>query len=583
MENTVVLSETAQKNVDRWLSQSYDEGTKQYIRILKEKNEQKLEDCFYTTLSFGTAGIRGVMDIGTNRINAYMVREWTQGLVNHILHSNVKKPKLVIGYDTRNNSRFFAEQAACTAASNGIETFLFDTCCPTPLLSFAVRKLACQAGIMITASHNPPEYNGYKVYWSDGAQVVAPHDKAIAQEIERVHQEGFSAVHFHDKAQYTFVGRDIISAYLQEIKKLMLWPESESKNGLKVLYTSLHGTGGVVMEEAFRLWGIEQVGLVHAQMAMDGNFPTAKKPNPELPEALALGSEKLIKENYDLLLATDPDADRVGVVVRHKGKAVTLTGNQIGSLMAEWIVRRLYEEGRLPPKPALVKSIVTTPLIQHIAKYWNVACFDVLTGFKYIAELIRNWEDTPSEAYSFLFGAEESLGFLCGTNSRDKDGILSSCIIAEIASHFKKEGKTLVDALHELWKKYGVFVEGVKTISFPETKEGKASMVQAMEWLRKQPPASLNGWKVVAFEDLLNRVFQGDHSRMLGLNLAKSDVLLFHLEGEKMVAIRPSGTEPKVKVYGMVADGEKGRTKKEDHILEKQLQLLFQNVMGLLK
>ena len=579
MDTTLTLSSEAKKNAQRWLTDTYDEGTKQYIRHLLQKDIEKAEDAFYTTLAFGTGGIRGLMGIGSNRMNAYTIRELTQGLVDHILKSNIKRPKLVVGYDTRNNSRYFAEQAARTASSNGIEAFLFDTCCPTPLLSFAVRKLECHAGIMITASHNPPEYNGFKVYWSDGAQVLPPHDTAIADEIERIRNEGLVAIHCNEKATYTVVGSEIIQSYLQEIKKLMLWPSLESKNSIRLLYTSLHGTGGVVMEDALRMWGMEHIGFVHQQMVMDGNFPTTKTPNPELAQPLALGTEQLIKEEYDLLLATDPDADRVGVVVRHKGKPYALTGNQIGSIMAEWILKRLYEEGRLPPKPALIKTIVTTPLIRHIASYWNVTCFDVLTGFKYIAEMVRKWEENPATGYSFVFGGEESLGYLYGTHSRDKDGIVSSCVIAEIAAYFKKQGKTLVDALNDIWKKYGVFVERVKTISFPESKEGKERMAICMSRLRSQPPMRFGEKQVVAVEDLLHQTFQGDASLVVARGLPISDVLVFHLDKGGVVCIRPSGTEPKVKVYGMLSDTAKGRCKSVENLLEKELHKIFEETV----
>lgn len=578
MDTTLNLSSSALRNVQRWLGDAYDESTKQQIRLLLEKDLEKAEDAFYTTLSFGTGGIRGLMGIGSNRINAYTIRELTQGLVDHMLHSAIKKPKLVIAYDTRNNSRYFAEQAAHTASSNGIETFLFDTCCPTPLLSFAVRNLSCHAGIMITASHNPPEYNGFKVYWSDGAQVLPPHDMAIAQEVERIRSAGLVAVHCNENSPYTVVGREVIHAYLQKIKKLQLWPSLETKNDLRILYSSLHGTGGVVMEDAFSEWGMPSVGFVHQQMVMDGNFPTTRTPNPEIPQALSLGTEQLIKEGYDLLLATDPDADRVGVVIRHKGKAYPLTGNQVGAIMAEWILKRLYEEGRLQPKPAIIKTIVTSPLLKKIATYWNTSCFDVLTGFKYIAEKIRLWETDPERGFSFVFGGEESLGYLYGTNSRDKDGVLSACVIAEIAAYFKKQKKTLVDALQDIWKKYGVFVEQVKTVAFPETKEGRESMTSCMARLRKDPPTSVGGLHVEGIEDLLHQSCTEGLSCRIASGLPISDVLLFHLEGGGIVCIRPSGTEPKVKIYAMVCDQTKGRIKSQIHLLEKQIEHIFHEI-----
>jgi phosphoglucomutase/phosphomannomutase len=570
MRTDLSLSAAAEKNVKRWLNDSYEEATKNEIRMLLQNDIQQVEESFYTTLSFGTGGIRGLMGIGSNRVNIYTIRELTQGLVNYMKRQDVKKPSIVIGYDTRNNSRLFAEQAAKIASSNGVHAFLFDTCCPTPLLSFAVRKLSCMAGIMITASHNPAEYNGYKVYWSDGAQILSPHDKGISKAIEEVRHEGLSRIIFQEEAEYTLVGSEIINSYLQETKKLMLWPADDAKDNVKILYSSLHGTGGVLMKDAFSLWGMHNVGYVASQMVMDGNFPTTKTPNPESAQALKLGIDELMEKEYDIFLATDPDADRVGLVVRHHGKPYTLTGNQIASLMAEWICKRLYEEGRLPPRPALVKTIVTTQLINHIAKYWNVACFEVLTGFKYIAEKMRQWEENKENGYSFVFGGEESLGFLYGAHARDKDAIVSSCVIAEIAAHFKQHKKTLVDALHDLWKKYGVFIERLKTVSFPETKEGRVRMGECMGALRSTPPSQFGTRKVVSFEDLLHP--KGSHP------LPISDVLLFHLEGGGLLCIRPSGTEPKVKIYAMLSE-KQSSSKDVEHFLETEIISLLSEVV----
>lgn len=582
MRTDLSLSEAAEKNVRRWLNDSYDEDTKHSIRELLQTDVQKLEDAFYTSLSFGTGGMRGLMGVGSNRCNIYTIRELAQGLVNYVSRLGVKKPRIVIGYDTRHNSRFFAEQAALLVSSNGMEALLFDTCCPTPLLSFAVRKLDCHAGIMITASHNPPEYNGYKVYWSDGAQVVFPHDRGISQAIEEVRHGGLSAIHVKEGVRYTPVGADLIHSYLHEIKKLMLWSIDGDKESVKVLYTSLHGTGGIVMKEALALWGIQEVGFVHSQMVMDGAFPTTKIPNPESPQALALGTQELLEKEYDILLATDPDADRVGVVVRHHGKAQTLTGNQIASIMAEWILKRLYEEGRLPPKPALIKSIVTTPLLSRIAEYWNVDCFDVLTGFKYVAEKIRHWEENKEDGYSFVFGGEESLGFLYGTYTRDKDAIVSSCVLSEIAAHFKQQKRTLVDALHDIWKKYGVFAERVKTVAFSETKEGKDRMHACMEALRMTPPQQLGKRNIVAFEDLLQKKASGDESLWVGRSLPSSDVLLFHLEEGGLLCVRPSGTEPKVKLYAMLSSKQNAE-KNVEHTLDAEIGTLLTDTMQYMK
>lgn len=574
MRTDFALSSEAEKNVRRWLNDSYDDATKKEIRTLLQTDVQQVEESFYTTLSFGTGGIRGLMGIGSNRINIYTIRELTQGLVQYIKQQGIDSPKIVIGYDTRKNSRLFAEQAAKTAVSNGFEAFVFDVCCPTPLLSFAVRKLKCHAGIMITASHNPPEYNGYKVYWSDGAQVLPPHDIGISKAIEEIRSHGLFKIAFQEDAVYEGIGEKIFQSYLQEIKKIMLWPSCEGKKEIKILYTSLHGTGGVIMKEAFHAFGMYHVGFVEPQMVMDGNFPTIKIPNPEMPQALSLGRDMLLKEGYDLLLATDPDADRVGLVVSHHGKAHTLSGNQIAALLAEWILRRLYEAGRMPPRPALIKSIVTTQLLKQIAQYWNVACFDVLTGFKYIAEKIRLWEDDKKDGYSFVFGGEESLGFLYGTQSRDKDGILSSCVLAEIAAFCKQHHKTLVDALHDIWKKYGIFAERVHNVAFNETKEGKARMKECMDRIRTTPPTFFGDKKVEAFEDLLHKKRSGERGAWIAQSLPFADVLLFHLKGGGLLCVRPSGTEPKVKIYAMLS-GPYTDEKNSEHSLDEELRLLI--------
>lgn len=584
MKLTVPLSETAQNNMRRWLNDTYDEETKQSIRNLLENDPQNVEEAFYTSLSFGTGGIRGLMGVGSNRMNVYTVAELTQGLVNYIYSMNVTKPLVAIGYDTRNNSRLFAEQVAKCVVSNGGEAFLFDTCCPTPLLSFAVRYLECHAGVMITASHNPPEYNGFKVYWSDGAQVLHPHDQAICEEIDRIRIQGLLSIHCEDSAKFTSIGRQVIQSYLQEIKKLMLFPQGhDGKRSLKILYTSLHGTGGVVMEDALRLWGMSSISTVRSQMVMDGNFPTTKSPNPENKEALALGIDQMLKEEHDIFLATDPDADRVAVVVRHQGKPYILSGNQTAAIMSEWICRRLYEEGKMPLRPALIKTIVTTPLLDAIALYWNVKTFDVLTGFKYIAEKIRFWEKDPSIGYSFVFGGEESLGYLYGTNSRDKDGIVSSCVISEIAAQCKKEKKTLVDALHDIWKKYGVFIERLKTVQFSETKEGKELMRLCMNRLRNIPPQSVGNKKVVAFEDLLQGSFSGDKTACIAQGLPSSDVLLIHLEEGGLLCIRPSGTEPKVKIYAMMQKKSCDSVIEAEQVLEKEVYSLLDECARLMK
>jgi phosphomannomutase len=542
------LSEEAQKNVRAWLEGPFDPDTKKVIIEMGRSDPDGLENAFYSYLSFGTGGMRGLMGVGPNRMNIYTVRQTTKGLANYLkLLPGAKMLRVVIGFDSRRNSQLFALEAARVLAASSIEAFLFKDLRPTPLVSFACRHLHCNAAIMVTASHNPPEYNGYKVYWSDGGQVLPPHDEGITTRVDEVRRGGIIPVSPEQDPYIHIIGTEIDEAYLEAISSLELWPDTD-KSSVSVLYSSLHGTGGTIVPQALHQVGITNLSFVKQQMIPDGAFPTTRYPNPEVEEALRLGIDAMVASNLDLFLATDPDADRLGAVVNHKGSPQILTGNQISSIATEWIFRQLTARSILPQHPAVVKTIVTTPLVKKITERWGGKCFDVLTGFKYIAQKMNEWEKTPEKG-TFIFGCEESYGYLYGTHARDKDAVISACVIAEIAWHLKTEGKTLVDALHELWEKYGYCDESLLTCPFGETKSGRDRMASVMKGLRENPPQSFNGSPTIAFEDLLTSQFQGDHIHRIGGDLPRADVLLFTLKDESKIIVRPSGTEPKIKFY----------------------------------
>lgn len=578
------LSKEAINNIQLWLTGPYDVSTKESINTLMHANPEEAENAFYTHLSFGTGGMRGLMGVGPNRMNIYTIRQTTKGLANYLKKLKPKDHlKVVIGYDSRRNSRLFAIEAARVLAASSIEVFVFKELRPTPLVSFACRHLQCNAAIMITASHNPAEYNGYKVYWSEGGQVLPPHDTGIMAEVAAVCKTQ-TPIHVteEDDPFIHVLGKDIDDAYLVAIQPYLLWPHIPKKE-LSLVYSCLHGTGGTLMPRALTQTGIVNVQYVKEQMVPDGAFPTTRYPNPEEKEALKLGIDLLMTGQHDIFLATDPDADRLGVVVRHNGEARILTGNQIASIAAEWIFTRLTETASLPRNPAIVKTIVTSPLLKKIAEKWNASCFDVLTGFKYIAEKMNEWEKHP-EKQTFIFGCEESYGYLYGTHARDKDAIASGCLIAEIAWHFKTQGKTLIDALEDIWKRYGYFEESMTTCSFSETKEGRDRMAEVMKTLRDKPPEKFGKYSCIAFEDLEKKEFRGDSSCKVGGSLPQSDVLLFTLQDFSKIIVRPSGTEPKVKVYFMVTASDSANNVNEAKTTAKnkcdQLKLVIKEMVS---
>jgi len=520
--------------VEKWLQAPFDFKTQKAVKELME-NPQALADAFYIDLSFGTGGLRGIMGVGTNRMNIYTVRRATQGLANYILKHGNPKAGVMIGFDSRHHSEEFAIETARVLAGNQIPAFVLKDLRPTPFVSFACRTKHCQAAVMITASHNPKEYNGYKVYWSDGGQIVPPHDTGIMAEVEAIIDWNQIQTAPASSSLIQRINGALDDEYLHAIAKLSYFPDDNHQHGssLKITYTSLHGTGIALMPRALESWGFKTIDLVEAQIFPNGDFPTVKYPNPESLDALKLGIEQMTEAESDILLATDPDADRLGVVVMHEGQPFVLNGNQIAAVCTSFISEASKKKG------AFITSIVTTELVKKIAESHGHACFQVLTGFKYIGEKIHEWEETPGSPL-FLFGAEESYGYLIGTHSRDKDAIVSGCLLAEIALHQKLQGKTVVDLLYDIYSRFGAFREQQLSLEFPPGKEGMKAISQIMQRLRAAIPRTLGGEKVMAFDDLLLSPPDG---------LPKSDVITIWLADGTRLVIRPSGTEPKLKVY----------------------------------
>ena len=558
MRQLSVMNEETQQRIASWLNGNYDDETKKTIRELQTTSPDKLNDAFYTTLTFGTGGMRGLMGVGTNRMNRYTVQSATQGLANYLKAQPIPQRELsvFISYDSRHQSREFAEESAKVLAANNIRVYLTKNIRPTPYVSFGCRFKHCSAAIMITASHNPPEYNGYKVYWNNGGQVLPPHDSGIIQEVAQItelHQ--IQSVDSLSHPLIEIVENEIDEAYLKALIPLQNYPEQNIHHGhqLNIAYTSLHGTGISLIPQALKQWGFTSVNYVKDQIVPDGNFPTVKYPNPEERAALSLGLQTMQATHSDILIATDPDADRVGIAVQHQGEIVLLNGNQTACLCLEHLCEALTKNQKMPEKAAFIKTIVTSELFRAICEAYQKKCFDVLTGFKYIAELITSWENPSQESYQFIFGGEESYGYLLGTHARDKDAIISSALIAEMALNAKREGKTLIDKLHDLYKKYGVYFENLISINFSETKEGREKMILCMEKLEKNPPESIFGKKVLKLENYKTSLqLDIETKKTCPILLPKSDVLIFWLEDKSKLMVRPSGTEPKIKIYGGV-------------------------------
>lgn len=544
-----------QKVYEEWISDSYfDEGTKEELKAIAN-DENEIKERFYKNLEFGTAGLRGIIGAGTNRLNIYTVRKATQGLANYILKRNAKERGVAIAYDSRRMSPEFADEAALCLAANGIKAYVFDALRPTPELSFAVRELHCIAGINITASHNPPEYNGYKVYWEDGAQITPPHDKGIMDEVEAVTDYANVKTMSLDAAKeaglYETIGASIDDSYMEALKKQVIHQDAidAMNKELKIVYSPLHGTGNVPVRRVLKELGFENVYVVKEQELPDGEFPTVSYPNPEAEEAFELGL-KLAKEvDADLVLATDPDADRLGVYVKDtkSGEYQVLTGNMSGCLLADYeISQRKALEG-LPADGCLVKSIVTSNMADAIAKEYGVRLIEVLTGFKYIGQQILEFETTGKGTY--LFGFEESYGCLIGTHARDKDAIVATMALCEAAAYYKTLGKTLWDAMIDMFDKYGYYKDDIKAITLKGI-EGLAKIQEILETLRKEPPTAFGEFKVLKARDYKTDTIKDlETGDVVPTGLPSSNVLYYDLSDDAWVCVRPSGTEPKVKFY----------------------------------
>ncbi len=554
---------------EKWCTDPYfDEETKAELRAL-EGNETEIEDRFYRQLEFGTGGLRGVIGAGTNRMNIYTVRQATQGLANYVVSQNGQSKGVAIAYDSRRMSPEFAKEAALCLNANGIRTYLFESLRPTPELSFAVRHLGCMAGIVITASHNPREYNGYKVYWEDGAQITPPHDKNILAQVALVKE--FSQVKTMDEASalenglLQMIGKEIDDLYMTELKNQSIHPEiiRQAAKDIRIVYTPLHGTGNLPVRRVLSELGFENVYIVKEQELPDGSFPTVAYPNPEDENAWTLALKLAKEKDADIVLATDPDADRLGVYAKDTktGNYVSFTGNMSGMLIAEYILRERTSTGTMPENPALVETIVTTDMAKAIAADYNVALIEVLTGFKYIGEQIKLFEQSGSNHY--VFGLEESYGCLAGTYARDKDACVAVMMLCEVAAYYKMQGKTLWDAMVDMYEKYGYYKEGLATLTLKGI-DGAEQIQNMMNNQRQNPPKELGGFRVLAVRDykadIRKDMVTGETA---STGLPTSNVLYYELENNAWCCVRPSGTEPKIKFYfGVKGDSLKDAEEK---------------------
>ena len=566
----------------KWMNSNFiDEDTKNELKSI-ENNEKEIEDRFYKNLEFGTAGLRGVIGAGTNRMNKYTVSKATQGLANFIIKENGQNRGVAIAYDSRHMSKEFSEIAANCLNANGIKAYVFDSLRPVPELSYAVRKLNCIAGIMITASHNPPKYNGYKVYWEDGAQIVAPKDKAIIEEVNNIkNYEDAKMINKEeavDKGLYNVIGKEIDDSYVNELKKLSLNPDKiKEQEDIKIVYTPLHGTGNIPVQRILKEIGFKNVFVVPEQEKPNGDFPTVDYPNPEDKKAFKLALELAKKEDADIVLATDPDADRLGVYAKDSktGEYMAFTGNMSGMLIAEYVLSQKKEKGILPANGALITTIVSTNLAKAIAKEYKLKLFEVLTGFKYIGEKIKQFEE--NNEYTYQFGFEESYGCLVGTHARDKDAIAAVMLLCEAAAFYKSKGLTLWDQMLNMYKKYGYYKEDTKSITL-EGADGAEKIKNILNNLRIKPLEKIGNYKVLNFRDYNESTVKDMITKEITkIDLPKSNVLYYELENDAWCCIRPSGTEPKIKCYV----GVKGENEEQANIMLKELEEEIMNKIKL--
>ncbi len=561
-----------------WLNDPYfDEATKEELRSIAE-DDNEIKERFYKDLEFGTAGLRGIIGAGTNRMNIYTVRKATQGLANYIISKDGQKKGVAIAYDSRRMSPEFADEAALCLGANGIKAYVFESLRPTPELSYAMRSLGCIAGINITASHNPPEYNGYKVYWEDGAQITPPHDKGIMDEVKAVVDYSTVKTMGLEDAKaagvYEVIGAAVDDGYIAELKKQVIHQDSIDAVGkeLKIVYSPLHGTGNIPARRILKELGFENVYVVKEQELPDGEFPTVSYPNPEAKEAFELGLRLAKEVDADLVLATDPDADRLGVYVKDakSGEYKVLTGNMSGCLLADYEIGQRKALKGLPDDGCLIKTIVTSNLADAIAKGYGIGLIEVLTGFKFIGQQILGFETTGKGSY--LFGFEESYGCLIGTHARDKDAIVATMALCEAAAYYKTQGKTLWDAMVDMYDKYGYYKDDIQSITLKGI-EGLQKIQEILETLRKNPPTEVGGYQVVKARDYqaetVKDIATGD---VTGTGLPKSNVLYYDLTDDAWLCVRPSGTEPKVKFYygikgSSLADADEKSAKLGEEVL----------------
>jgi len=570
------------KEYEKWCTNSeFDEETKKELNEIRG-NKKEIEDRFYKSLEFGTAGLRGVIGAGTNRMNKYTVGKATQGLANYIIKNNGQNRGVAIAYDSRRMSKEFSELSALCLNANGIKTYIFDSLRPTPMLSFAVRTLGCIAGIIITASHNPPEYNGYKVYWEDGAQIIPPVDKGIIEEVNKI--EDYSEIktitkeEAIDKKLYNVISKEIDDKYMEALKSQVLNPEviKEQQKNIKIVYTPLHGTGNLPVQRILDEIGFENVYIVPEQEKPDGDFPTVDYPNPEDPKAFKLALDLAKQKNADLVLANDPDADRLGVYAKDTktGEYIRFTGNMSGLLIAEYLLSQKKERGILPKNAVLITTIVSSNLAKAISNEYGIKLMEVLTGFKYIGEKMKEFEKTKE--YTYEFGFEESYGCLIGEHARDKDGIVAVMMLCEAAAYYKKKGLTLWDQMINIYKKYGYYKEGIASITLKGA-EGSIQIKNMLNKLRENPLNNIGTYKVIGIRDYLkdeNKNIKTGEITPCGL--PKSNVIYYELEDDAWCCIRPSGTEPKVKFYM----GVKAKSEKE---AEEQLKNLEKSILEQVK
>lgn len=562
------------KIYDEWMSNPYfDEDTKKELAAIAD-DDKEIKECFYADLEFGTAGLRGIIGAGINRMNIYVVRRATQGLANYIKKQGGEDKGVAIAYDSRRMSPEFADEAALCLAANGIKAYRFESLRPTPELSFAVRHLGCIAGINVTASHNPPEYNGYKVYWEDGAQITPPHDGGIMAEVKAI--SDLSTCKTMDKEEavkaglYVTIGAEVDDVYIEELKKLVLHQDCIDKYGkdIKIVYTPLHGTGNIPARRVLKEIGFENVYVVPEQELPDGEFPTVSYPNPEAAEAFELALKLAKEKDADLVLATDPDADRLGVYVKDtkSGEYITLTGNMSGCLLADYEIGQMKAiNGSLPEDGALIKTIVTSNLADEIAKAYGIKLIEVLTGFKYIGQQILGFETTGKGHY--LFGFEESYGCLIGTHARDKDAIVATMALCEAAAYYKSQGKTLWDAMVDMYDKYGYCIDAIQSVGFKGI-EGLEKIQSIMANLRENTPAKIGKYDVISARDYkADTIKNMATGEVTPTGLPNSNVLYYDLSDSAWLCVRPSGTEPKVKFYY----GVKGTSLEDAQKLSKEL------------